>query len=705
MAKSYFAQTSFVAGEVSPRLYGRTDTELYRSGLAKLENMLVRPHGPVERRGGFEHIVKIANKLGARIFGFQATPSISYIVAVMPGLIQIVNSTGLREADNVVLNSSFSAGATSWTAVVAAGGEVAFNQIAGVAGMRVTANVGSSAKIRQSVVTAPGSDYWLTVERSDSPSYSPVTVRVGTAAGLSDVALFTNVDLRRFKQLVHVTTGNVFVEVELPGAAAVDSTPVTQVGFYLNTGNVVSFAAPYTSGDLRQVRMEQPPDPTAGTTTGYMLHPLYAPLKLSYVVATDTWSFAPVAFVSTPAEWVASNYPGALTFFQGRSWWGGTPGQPETFWASKSGLIEDMTTGAAAADGMKLTLSRRGGIRWMLGIKNLLVGTDTGEYIVTSTNSPITPSDKDSQQQSAFGSTTYTGAAAIGNNAAYVTGDQRKLRLMGYRWEESAWVSVDLTFPSEHISLGLIVSLVWAQSPENLILMTDAQGNLISCTYEPTLKTTGWQKATSWSYIYDVGVQVIEGRAIIWISRIVFDGVNTNVHIERADPLTFMDSYITQIFTAATAVVTGLSHLEGQVVQVIVDGALHPNRTVVGGQITLQVAGLKVTVGKQFISTATMLPWEDAKAQGGIGQSMSARKSFGKVWARVLQSYLPKIDDERAPDRTPSTPMNTAEPPTSSDVHAISLGWDRRQAVTVKQELPGPLSLLAIFGEWDIGTN
>ncbi len=706
MAKSYYAQTSFVAGEISPRLLGRADTDIYRSGLAMLENMRVRPHGPVERRGGFEFIVKIAGKQAARVEGFQVTPSISYIIAVMPGLLQIINSTGLKEADNVVQNSSFSSGAANWTAVTAIGGIAAFNAIAGITRLSVEPNTGSKSIIRQNVVTV-AADYWLTVERPDSPDYPPVTVRVGTAAGLSDIALFSNVDIRRLKQKVTVPGVSVWVEVELLTTGVEREARLTQIGLYRDTGAVVSIAAPYTLGDLRQMRLEQPPNQTAGEATGYLLHPLYAPLKLKYVIATDTWTLVPVAFVGVPAEWTGSNYPGALTFFQGRSFWGGTPNEPETFWASKSTNIEDITIGVNPADGFKLTLSRRGGIRWMLGIKNLLIGTDTGEFIVTSQGGLLIPGDATAEQQSAFGSTTFTPAAAIGNNAAYVTGDQRKLRLMGYRWEESAWVSVDLTFPSEHISLGLFTSLAWAQAPENLIVLTDGRGNLISCTYEPTLKTTGWQRDVGWEFIFDVGVQYVDGRAVIWLSRSVYDAVadQTHVYIERAEAGIFMDSFITQIFTAPMTVIANLNHLEGQVVQVIVDDALHPDRTVVGGQITLQVAGLHVTVGKKYVSTVEMLPWEDTKAQGGVGQSLSAKKSFGKSWARVLQSFLPKIDGELAADRTPLTPMNTAEPATDGDVHTIALGWGQRQALTLTQDLPGPFVLLSIFGEWDVGTN
>lgn len=48
-------QASFTAGEVSPSLRGRVDTQKYASGAAKLKNLIVKPQGPCKRRPGSEY--------------------------------------------------------------------------------------------------------------------------------------------------------------------------------------------------------------------------------------------------------------------------------------------------------------------------------------------------------------------------------------------------------------------------------------------------------------------------------------------------------------------------------------------------------------------------------------------------------------------------------------------------------------------------
>ena len=64
MARTTIAFTNFTAGELSPRLDGRTDLSKYFNGCKTLENMVVHPHGAATRRPGtkFIHEVKTRSK-------------------------------------------------------------------------------------------------------------------------------------------------------------------------------------------------------------------------------------------------------------------------------------------------------------------------------------------------------------------------------------------------------------------------------------------------------------------------------------------------------------------------------------------------------------------------------------------------------------------------------------------------------------------
>ena len=82
MPRTTLALTSFIAGEFSPKLDGRTDFEKYSSGCKTLENMLVHPQGMASRRVGTQFISEIkTSSLKTRLipFEFSTTQTLSLI--------------------------------------------------------------------------------------------------------------------------------------------------------------------------------------------------------------------------------------------------------------------------------------------------------------------------------------------------------------------------------------------------------------------------------------------------------------------------------------------------------------------------------------------------------------------------------------------------------------------------------------------------
>ncbi|MEE9365881.1 MAG: hypothetical protein V3W44_04255 [Dehalococcoidales bacterium] len=63
------SMTNFSAGEITPRAFGRTDTQQFYWGVRLLENMFVKPLGPVEKRPGTYYVAAAAGQ--ARVIGFD----------------------------------------------------------------------------------------------------------------------------------------------------------------------------------------------------------------------------------------------------------------------------------------------------------------------------------------------------------------------------------------------------------------------------------------------------------------------------------------------------------------------------------------------------------------------------------------------------------------------------------------------------------
>lgn len=81
MAKVRPIQTNFTAGELSKLLEGRVDLSKYKNGLRKLQNYLVRPHGPVTRRSGSRYIAQTETMTElSRLIPFQFSEEQAYIL-------------------------------------------------------------------------------------------------------------------------------------------------------------------------------------------------------------------------------------------------------------------------------------------------------------------------------------------------------------------------------------------------------------------------------------------------------------------------------------------------------------------------------------------------------------------------------------------------------------------------------------------------
>lgn len=100
MAKSSAPFTNFTAGELSPRLDGRTDLAKYFNGCKKLQNFLTFPQGGVTRRPGTEHIAEGRNAGGVtyyelRLIPFEFNVEQTYVLEFSTGRFRIYKDGGI----------------------------------------------------------------------------------------------------------------------------------------------------------------------------------------------------------------------------------------------------------------------------------------------------------------------------------------------------------------------------------------------------------------------------------------------------------------------------------------------------------------------------------------------------------------------------------------------------------------------------------
>jgi hypothetical protein len=165
----------------------------------------------------------------------------------------------------------------------------------------------------------------------------------------------------------------------------------------------------------------------------------------------------------------------------------------------------------------------------------------------------------------------------------------------------------------------------------------------------------------------------------------------------------FMDCAITYSGAPAAAI-TGLAHLEGRTVQVLADGATHPDRVVTGGSITLMRPASLVRVG---LRADAMIRPLDISAGAQDGTSSTRKRRVHEVGLLLYQSlgfdigfYDARRDvtvTDRIETRRPSAPMDKPPPMiTGTLVVKVPSDWQDQCQIEIRSEQPLPLTLVGL---------
>lgn len=151
-----------------------------------------------------------------------------------------------------------------------------------------------------------------------------------------------------------------------------------------------------------------------------------------------------------------------------------------------------------------------------------------------------------------------------------------------------------------------------------------------------------------------------------------------------------------------TDAVEGLDHLEGEEVQVVADGAIHPDATVTDGSIDLDYQASYVMVGLKYTGIIKTMPIEGG---GALGPAQGLNKNIGVAFVRFLNTLGIKIGIDIYNLEKPTfreTGMITDRPPELfSGIKRVNWpeNWNREKAVVILQEKPLPCTVQAIYPE------
>lgn len=582
-------QTAFNSGEFSDLMDGSIDYPNWSRSCKTLENMIALKQGPATRRGPTIFVNEVKNSANrTRLEKFQFNSGANYQIEIGDQYFRFYRNRARIESAGVPVEI-----ATPYT----------------------IASLYDSNNLFQLQFAQSGDVLFIV-----GPGYAPrVLTRVSdTSWTLSTLTIddgpYLDVNATSTTLGLSATSGSVTV------------TASSTTGINNNTG--------FQTTDVgRLIRWKDP----ANNWTW-----LRITARSSTTQVTATISGANASAVTATVNWRlgvwsdTTGYPVAVSFFQERLAMGGALSTPDRVDLTKTGGFSSTSctyqpTNAAGtvADDNAITVvmpsGQINGLRWLSSdLRGLIAGTSKEEFLIraTSFGESITPSNKTVALFSSTGSA-YIQPVRTMFGTTFIQSSRRRMFDIIYSIDQDSLRPLDITLASDHITRSGIVAAAYQQEPTNVIWVLRNDGVLAAVTHYPSEKVWGWHRHIigGSSNVAGDELAVVESVSCIPEPNGTFDElwliVRRTINGSTKRYVEYMQKYYESDMDiedagccdsrltydgAPVSAVSGLSHLEGETVKVMVDGNSHPDLVVTGGVASLVngISGSVIQIGLPY---------------------------------------------------------------------------------------------------------
>lgn len=675
MARFRSIKSSFLGGELSPKVDGRVDLPQYLQGCRELKNMVTMPEGGVTRRPGSQLIFYATGadaNTATRVVPFVFSESEAYWVLLLEGGIATVYSTSLTDS------------ATS--------GTLRANQptIHGIIGTLPSWTETELAEIQY----AQSGDVLVLCH----PNHPPVVIQrdyigqgyITYGFSARSWTLYSGSAIEAYYKSFPYLDTNISATTITASATTGANITLTASDYLFSPDHVGALFRIKNGASEGIVKITLVDNTIAGNTTsdGLWTKAKADVLKtLPGVAAYSGWS-----------ECAWSDYrgwPRAVTFYDSRLVFGGTTAQPDTIFASQqydiyefmqARLADDANVSTTDTDGLLTNNTYKRGIRnddpfvftlsgtrvnyiqWLAARESLVCGTAGAEILIGGPNPALSVGifNISVVPISSYGSSRVQ-PCLIGDRVIFVGRDGRTVRALGPKESTDNKTAPDLSLLSDHLTRrdgetpSYIIQLEY-QDSENLIWALTSEGKLLSCTYEPELGVSAWShhelggvlagahpnvtsiaclpsESGRHDELYFTGSRTLSGDLVGCIEVIgpqfEYSEVDDALAINEGSPY-FVDCAGSIYRAVAATTVTGLTLLADETVSVFADGVYVGEKTISGaGVLTLDAAASHVVWG--FGYTSRVIP-SRLEAGSQIGSAQGAIKRVNEVVARFYRT-------------------------------------------------------------------
>jgi hypothetical protein len=681
MAQARTLQRSFAGGEITPEMYGRIDDIKFQTGLALCRNFVTKPHGPAENRAGFKFVREVKDSTKrVRLIPFTYSTTQTMVLEVGDQYIRfhtqgatLLNAGVPYEVATPYLEAHLF--------------DLHYVQSADV--LSIVHPGYQSRELRRLGATS----WTLTTVSTASPIAAPT--------GVSAAATGHSVDKYTYTYVVTALDADGVSE-------SVASAEASDGGNLFETGGIVTVSWSAVAGASRYNIYK-----LSGGLYGYIGQTAGLSVVDDNIVA-DLSKTPPI--YENPFSG-SGNYPGAVSYFGQRRVFAGTTNKPQNVWMTKSGTESTMSYSLPVRDddriSFRIAAREANTVRHIVPMGQLLLLTSSAEWRVTSQNSDaITPSTIDVVPQSYVGASNVQ-PQIVNNTAIYCAARGGHVRELAYNWQASGFLTGDLSLRAPHLFDGFdIVDMAYSKSPYPVVWFVSSSGKLLGLTYVPEQQVGAWHQHDTDGFFESCAVvaegqedalYVVVRRTIGGVQKRFVERMETRAIADQADAF-FVDCGATYDGTPVTTI-SGLSWLEGKTVNILADGAVHPQRVVTSGSITLDQPASKVQVGLPITADMQTLPFS-AQIDNAFGQGRT--KNVNKAILRVHQSSGifagPAFDKLTEAKQRTTEPYGTPPALKSKEISiAVTPQWGDGGQLCIRQTAPLPLTVVSLTIETEVG--
>jgi len=700
--------SNFRSGELTPRLLGWSDNDLYASGAKRLLNVTVRPHGGVARRMGTRYVSETKSSGAAILVPFSGAGQEGTVIELGNQYARFYTN-GARIGSPYEITTPFTSANLS---------KLDWSQLSDTLAI-VGEGYPQNLRRFQDTLWAIGNIKFSVEPYEEVGVLIPQTMVIapdgatGSRTFTAGASFFLNADV-----------GRLIVEENGPGVATITA--------YTSTTVVTATVESAFSAASFAVNLTRLKDTPGASCTPSAASPVGVACSLTLSTAgwraTDVTSHVRInggtvlitGFSSTtvvtgvveqvlsgttaaqPGSWTLEQpvmnstfgYPKSITLYEQRMILAGTTKRPQGIYASVSGEQTNYLKGLADGDGFIFDIysDTRNEIQYVISGRHLLVLADSGEFSVFGgVEKPFAPTNLQVRNHSLYGCEKIR-PVRIGVDTMFVQRGKTRVRAASYQFDQDAWRAPDASVRSEHLFRVGIVQLAYQQDPIPLVYALLADGTVACCTYDREEKLNAWTLWTTDGFIEWLCPIYNNSVNEMWaIIRRTING-STKRYVEVFTDGLNLDCSLT-LTGAASATWAGLDHLEAKSVQVIADGVYMGEFTVTGGSITLPRTATTVVIGLGY--TSTVVPLTPNKQINGDTRSSLMRTDEVRILVESTVGLT--VNGTDIPFRQLGQPTDTPIPTFSGWKTIDTAGWEKGGiTLTLEQKLPMPFEILSV---------